>query len=191
MEMQRALTVDGSASDQRRVCRSCGGSIETIFVDLGMAPLCEDFLTEDRLVDPETFYPQDVRICSTCLLVQLPAYVSAERIFSEYAYFSSYSDSWVAHAERFVSTAVDRAGLGPDSRVVEIASNDGYLLQHVVARGIPALGVEPAVEHRRGRDRTRDPHAQCVLLEGPRDRGPRHLRSGRPDHREQCLRPRA
>ena len=109
-----------------------------------MAPLCEDYLTEEALVDAETFYPQDVRICSTCLLVQLPTYVSAERIFSEYAYFSSYSDSWVAHAERFVVGAIERAGLGPDSRVVEIASNDGYLLQHVVGRGIPALGVEPA-----------------------------------------------
>jgi SAM-dependent methyltransferase len=109
-----------------------------------MAPPCEDWLTQDRLLEPEVFYPLDVRICDECLLVQLPTYVSAEDIFSEYAYFSSYSDSWVAHADAFVSEAVRRGGLGADSRVVEVASNDGYLLQHVVARGIPALGVEPA-----------------------------------------------
>jgi SAM-dependent methyltransferase len=109
-----------------------------------MSPPCEDFLTEDRLREPETFYPLDVRICDRCLLVQLPTYLSAESIFSEYAYFSSYSDSWVAHAERLVDEAVRRQDLGPGSRVVEVASNDGYLLQHVVARGIPAMGVEPA-----------------------------------------------
>jgi len=109
-----------------------------------MSPPAEDFLTEDRLHEPETFYPLDVRICDRCLLVQLPTYLAAESIFSEYAYFSSYSDSWVAHAERLVDEAIRRQGLGPGSRVVEVASNDGYLLQHVLARGITALGVEPA-----------------------------------------------
>ena len=109
-----------------------------------MSPPCEDFLTEDRLHGPETFYPLDVRICDRCLLVQLPTYLSAQSIFTEYAYFSSFSDSWVAHASRFVDEAIRRQGLGERSRVVEIASNDGYLLQHVLARGIPALGVEPA-----------------------------------------------
>lgn len=109
-----------------------------------MSPPCEDFLTEDRLHAPETFYPLDVRICDSCLLVQLPTYLSAQSIFSEHAYFSSYSDSWVAHAERLVDEAIRRQDLGAGSRVVEIASNDGYLLQHIIARGIPALGVEPA-----------------------------------------------
>jgi SAM-dependent methyltransferase len=109
-----------------------------------MSPPCEDFLTADRLAEPETFYPLDVRICERCLLVQLPTYVTAESIFSEYAYFSSYSDSWVAHSERLVEEAIRRQAIGTDSRVVEVASNDGYLLQHVVARGIPALGIEPA-----------------------------------------------
>jgi hypothetical protein len=109
-----------------------------------MSPPCEDFLTADRLHDPETFYPLDVLICDRCLLVQLPAYISAEAIFTDYAYYSSYSDSWVAHAGRLVDEAVRRQSLGPSSRVVEVASNDGYLLRHVVARGIPALGVEPA-----------------------------------------------
>src|SRR5204863_7632152 len=101
----------------------------------------EDFLSADRLHAPESFYPLDVRICDRCLLVQLPVYVTAESVFSEYAYFSSYSDSWVSHAARFVEEATRRQGLGPGSSVVEVASNDGYLLQHVVAAGIPALGI--------------------------------------------------
>ncbi len=125
-------------------CRSCGAPLATMFVDLGMSPPCEDFLTADRLRQGERFYPLDVRICDSCLLVQLPAYVSPEEIFTEYAYFSSYSDSWVEHAKRFVDEVSGRFELGPTSRVIEIASNDGYLLQHVVARGMPALGIEPA-----------------------------------------------
>jgi SAM-dependent methyltransferase len=127
-----------------RQCRNCGAPLERLFVDLGMSPPCEDFLTEDRLHGSEAFYPLDVRICDSCLLVQLPAYVSPEAIFSEYAYFSSYSDSWVAHAASLVDEGIRRQGLDHGSRVVEVASNDGYLLQHVVARGIPALGIEPA-----------------------------------------------
>ncbi len=113
-------------------------------MDLGVSPPCEDFLTPDRLLEPEIFYPLDVRICDSCLLVQLPSYVSPEIIFREYAYFSSYSDSWVEHAAGLVDDAVRRQDLGPGSRVVEVASNDGYLLQHVIARGIQALGIEPA-----------------------------------------------
>jgi SAM-dependent methyltransferase len=133
-----------SAAVTERRCRSCDAPLERLFVDLGMSPPCEDFLTEDRLRAPETFYPLDVRICDRCLLVQLPTYLSAESIFTEYAYFSSYSDSWVAHAAHLVDEAVRRQDLGAGSHVVEVASNDGYLLQHVLARGISALGVEPA-----------------------------------------------
>ncbi len=92
----------------------------------------------------EAFYPLHVRVCSSCLLVQLPAYIPASEIFSDYAYFSSYSDSWIDHAGRFVDHAVSRLGLHEDSFVVEVASNDGYLLQHTVARGIRSLGIEPA-----------------------------------------------
>ncbi len=125
-------------------CRLCGTPLEHTFVDLGMSPPCETYLTADQIDQGETFYPLHVRVCSQCLLVQLPAYIPAEDIFSDYAYFSSYSDSWVEHARRFVDGAVERLGLGPDSFVVEIASNDGYLLQHVVARGIRCLGIEPA-----------------------------------------------
>jgi len=125
-------------------CRLCGAPLTETFVDLGMSPPCESYLKADQLHQGETFYPLDVRVCSECLLVQLPAYVGAEEIFSYYAYFSSFSDSWVEHARRFVDQAADRLGLGADSFVVEVASNDGYLLQHVQARGIRCLGIEPA-----------------------------------------------
>jgi len=125
-------------------CRLCDARLTETFVDLGMSPLCESYLAADRLDGPETFYPLHVRICSACLLVQLPPYVPGEEIFSDYAYFSSYSDSWVAHAKRYAEEMVDRLGLGPDSLVTEVASNDGYLLQHFLAAGIPVVGVEPA-----------------------------------------------
>ena len=125
-------------------CRLCGTELTRTFVDLGMSPPCESYLVPDQLDQGETFYPLHVRVCEECLLVQLPAYIPAEDIFTDYAYFSSYSDSWVSHAERFVERAVDRLGLGPESFVVEVASNDGYLLQHSVARGIRSLGIEPA-----------------------------------------------
>jgi len=109
-----------------------------------MSPLCESYVPEDRLDEPEVFYPLHVRLCDACLLVQLPAYVSGEHIFSDYAYFSSYSDSWVAHAKRYAEAMIDRLGLASDGLVTEVASNDGYLLQHFKAEGIPVLGVEPA-----------------------------------------------
>jgi SAM-dependent methyltransferase len=125
-------------------CRLCDAELTETFVDLGMSPLCESYLTADRLDGPETFYPLHVRICPACLLVQLPAYVPGEDIFSDYAYFSSYSDSWVAHAKRFADEMAGTLRLGADSLVVEVASNDGYLLQHFVAAGIPVVGVEPA-----------------------------------------------
>jgi len=126
------------------ICRLCAADLTETFVDLGMSPLCESYVSADRLDGPETFYPLHVRICTECLLVQLPAYVPGEDIFSDYAYFSSYSDSWVAHAKRYARDMIDRLGLGPDSLVVEVASNDGYLLQHFDADGIPVVGVEPA-----------------------------------------------
>ena len=125
-------------------CRLCGETLTQTFVDLGSSPPCESYLRADQLESAEPFYPLHVRICSACLLVQLPAYVAAEDVFVDgYAYFSSYSDSWVAHAEAFVAQMTDQLGLGPDSLVTEVASNDGYLLQHAVRRGIPVLGIEP------------------------------------------------
>jgi hypothetical protein len=126
------------------ICRLCDAELTETFVDLGMSPLCESYLAADQLDAAERFYPLHVRICRACLLVQLPAYVPGEEIFSDYAYFSSYSDSWVAHARRYAASMTERLGLGPDSLVTEVASNDGYLLQHFVAAGVPVLGVEPA-----------------------------------------------
>jgi hypothetical protein len=125
-------------------CRLCGAELIDTFVDLGMSPLCESYLPAERLDDPETFYPLHVRLCNECLLVQLPAYVPGEDIFSDYAYFSSYSDSWVAHAKRYADEMVRRLQLTSESLVTEVASNDGYLLQHFHEAGIPVLGVEPA-----------------------------------------------
>jgi 2-polyprenyl-3-methyl-5-hydroxy-6-metoxy-1,4-benzoquinol methylase len=109
-----------------------------------MSPLCENFLRRDQLDQRESFYPLHVRICDNCLLVQLPAYVPGEDIFSDYAYFSSYSDSYVAHQRVYAHRMVSDLGLTRDSLVTEVASNDGYLLQHFVAAGVPVLGVEPA-----------------------------------------------
>jgi hypothetical protein len=125
-------------------CRLCGGVDLETFVDLGMSPLCESFLGPEQLDAEEPFYPLHVRICADCLLVQLEAYVPGTEIFRDYAYFSSYSDSWVEHARAYCELVADRFGLGGDSLVVELASNDGYLLQHFVSRRIPALGIEPA-----------------------------------------------
>jgi SAM-dependent methyltransferase len=125
-------------------CRFCAAPLHHTFVDLGMSPLCESYVPAERLGEMEPFYPLHVRVCERCLLVQLEEFVPPEEIFTEYAYFSSYSDSWVAHAREFAHSAVERFGLGGDSLVMELASNDGYLLQHVVEKGIPALGIEPA-----------------------------------------------
>ena len=125
-------------------CRFCGAGLERTFVDLGMSPLCESYVPPERVSAMEAFYPLHAKVCESCLLVQLEEFVAADAIFSEYAYFSSFSDSWVAHARRYVEMAVERFGLDGGSLVMELASNDGYLLQHVVERGIPALGIEPA-----------------------------------------------
>jgi len=125
-------------------CRHCGRGLEHTFIDLGMSPLCESFLTAAQLGEPETYYPLHVRVCDACWLVQLPEFVSPAHIFTEYAYFSSYSTSWVAHAKRYCELMKSRFDLGPDSFVVELGSNDGYLLQHFLKLGQRVLGVEPA-----------------------------------------------
>jgi len=125
-------------------CRFCGADLRFTFVDLGMSPLCESYLNAAQLNQGEIFYPLYVYVCSKCFLVQLQEYVSAKSIFTEYAYFSSYSDSWLAHAKAYTAEMIARLGLNQDSNVVEIASNDGYLLQYFVAKGIPVLGIEPA-----------------------------------------------
>ena len=125
-------------------CRSCARPLTHTFVDLGETPLANAFLSEADLARPERRYPLHARVCGNCFLVQLEGVVPAEEIFSEYAYFSSYSESWVEHARRFAEMARARFGLGRESQVVEVGSNDGYLLRQFVEAGIPALGVEPA-----------------------------------------------
>ena len=125
-------------------CRLCRRSLHHTFVDLGMSPLCESFVPAEKLDAMEPFYPLHVLVCDECFLVQLREYVSPEHIFTEYAYFSSYSTSWVAHAKSYCAMIKDRLGLGANSFVIEIASNDGYLLQHFAPLGVPVLGVEPA-----------------------------------------------
>lgn len=127
------------------ICRLCSAPLRHTFVDLGMSPPCESFVPAEALNRMEAYYPLHAFVCSECYLVQLQEYVAPASIFEEYAYFSSFSDSWVAHAKRYCDAVVDRFNLGPDSFVVEIASNDGYLLQHLLNRDISILGIEPAV----------------------------------------------
>jgi len=142
------LRLDSDSATLRRVtsfpCRFCGTTLRHRVVDLGMSPLCESYLPADQLDSMEPFYPLNVWVCERCFLVQLNQYVAADEIFDEYAYFSSYAASWLQHSEDYVAMITERLGLGPDSMVVELASNDGYLLQYFVEREIPCLGIEPA-----------------------------------------------
>ncbi|MBA4022743.1 MAG: SAM-dependent methyltransferase [Gordonia sp.] len=126
-------------------CRLCGSDALLSVLDLGATPPCEKFLRAEELDQPEATFPLHMRICEKCLLLQIPALITPEDTFTDYAYFASFSDSWVEHAKQFVDGAVERVGLGSDSFVVEVASNDGYLLQHVVAEQINCLGIEPSV----------------------------------------------
>ena len=125
-------------------CRFCAAPLELTVVDLGMSPLCESYLRPADLKRMEPFYPLHVLACVRCHLVQLETFVAGEEIFPEYAYFSAYSTSWVEHARAYVESVRERLGLGADDLVVELASNDGYLLQHFVGSGIPILGIDPA-----------------------------------------------
>lgn len=125
-------------------CRFCSTELRHTFVDLGMSPPCESYRKPEQLNAMEPFYPLHVYVCEQCFLVQLQEYISPENIFSEYAYFSSYSDTWLQHAKNYTEMAVARFQLNKHTQVVEIASNDGYLLQYFVEKGIPAMGIEPA-----------------------------------------------
>ena len=125
-------------------CRFCGTKLGDTVVDLGMSPLCESFLAQEQLDAMEAFYPLHVQVCRKCFLVQLAQYVAPDEIFSEYAYFSSFSTAWLKHAQEYVSMISQRLSLGSESLVVELASNDGYLLQYFVQSKIPCLGIEPA-----------------------------------------------
>jgi SAM-dependent methyltransferase len=129
----------------RTACRFCGAPVEAVFADLGMSPLANSYLSPERANSMEPFYPLRALVCEKCFLVQLEEFETPERIFSEYAYFSSYSTSWLEHSRNYAELMIERLDLGGDSHVVEIASNDGYLLQFFHDRQIPVLGIEPAV----------------------------------------------
>ena len=135
-------TQDQSTQNSR--CRFCGEPLRLTLVDLGMSPLCESFLSLEQLNQMEPFYPLHVFVCEKCFLVQLEEYVSPEHIFTEYAYFSSYADAWLEHAKNYTRLVAERFDLDQESFVVEVASNDGYLLQYFVEKNIPVLGIEPA-----------------------------------------------
>ena len=125
-------------------CRHCGQGVEQTFVDLGASPPSNAYLTGDSLAAPETHYPLRVLVCTYCWLVQTQDFALAGELFNQdYAYFSSVSETWLAHAARYASMIIGRLGLDRDSRVIEIAANDGYLLKNFVAAGIPSLGIEP------------------------------------------------
>jgi SAM-dependent methyltransferase len=125
-------------------CRFCGASLSTTFIDLGMSPLCETYIAPEQLNEMEPFYPLHAWVCDSCFLVQLEEFVTPSEIYSDYPYLSSYSDSWVEHAHRYTVRMRERFGLDSSSLVIEIASNDGYLLQHFADANVPAVGVEPA-----------------------------------------------
>jgi SAM-dependent methyltransferase len=150
IEYAHGVALNASAFDREAVarlgaqCRFCAAPLTHSFVDLGLSPLCQTHIEASQLGAPERFYPLHALVCDRCWLVQLQEFVAPSDIFSEYAYFSSYSDSWVEHARRYAEQMCTQFGIGPKSLVVEIASNDGYLLQHFVARGVSVLGVEPA-----------------------------------------------
>src|SRR5262249_56021598 len=127
------------AAQRHTACRLCGSPLSTTFVDLGMSPLCESFLAADELDRMEPYYPLHALVCEKCFLVQLKEYVKPEHIFTEYAYFSSYSTLWVEHARQYCEMIKLRLGLGSKSQVFEIASNDGYLLHHFLPLGVPLI----------------------------------------------------
>ena len=127
-----------------RACRFCGAALQHTFVDLGMSPLCETYPSSEDLGRSETYYPLHTYVCSVCFLVQLEQYESPETIFGDYPYFSSYSDSWLRHCEQYCSRMVERFGLNEDSSVIEVGSNDGYLLQYFLQHNVPVQGIEPA-----------------------------------------------
>lgn len=126
------------------VCRFCATPLEHDLIDLGMSPVSNSFVRPDKVQEPEPFYPLHAFVCSNCFLVQLEEFETADQIFSDYVYFSSYSTSWLAHARQFVGEAIERFGYDSDSLVIEVASNDGYLLQYFRERDVPVLGIEPA-----------------------------------------------
>lgn len=144
MATTTTLLTDKQQPVATRPCRFCGAGLQRTFVDLGMSPLCETYPSLADFNRGEVYYPLHVYVCDACFLVQLEQYQSPENIFSDYAYFSSYSDSWLKHAKTYCNKMITRFGLNHESFVVEVASNDGYLLQYFAEKNIPVLGIEPA-----------------------------------------------
>ena len=143
--MRERLAPGGVLSTAATSCRACGAPLDRVVVDLGVTPLANSYVSEADLARPEPRYPLRLRVCERCLLVQLDEVADASGIFGgEYPYFSSFSETWLRHAQQYVDVVIDRFGLGVHSQVVEVASNDGYLLRNFVARQIPALGIEPS-----------------------------------------------
>src|ERR1700722_20060520 len=144
IEGTNASPLSTDAPAVTKLCRFCGVDLRRTFIDLGLSPRCESYPSVADLNSGEMYYPLHVYVCDACLLVQLEEYESAQKIFTEYAYYSSYSDSWLKHADSYCGKMKTLLGLDSHSLVVEVASNDGYLLQYFVKRDIPVLGVEPA-----------------------------------------------
>jgi SAM-dependent methyltransferase len=138
------FTTETQSQTKTVMCRFCGRGLQRSFVDLGMSPLCETYPTAEQFARGEMYYPLHVYVCESCFLVQLEEYETPDKIFSDYAYFSSYSDSWLKHCENYCQKMISRFELNQQKFVVEVASNDGYLLQYFVRESIPVLGVEPA-----------------------------------------------
>lgn len=126
------------------VCRLCGDPLKDLFLDLGISPLANSYVHSERLQQSEAMYPLKTYVCGGCFLVQIEDYESPEHIFSDYAYFSSYSESWLAHSKAYVDKMMDKYKFNRNHQVIEIASNDGYLLQYFVDYNVPVLGIEPA-----------------------------------------------
>ena len=143
-EQRNEISIQNTHKQNPR-CRFCGTPLSYTVVDLGMSPLCESFLSASQLNQMEPFYPLHVYVCHQCFLVQLEEYVSPEHIFTEYAYFSSYAQTWLEHCRQYCESMVERFQLSTNSQVIEVGSNDGYVLQYFAQKKIPALGIEPAV----------------------------------------------
>jgi SAM-dependent methyltransferase len=144
LKVAMQIPTEKQQSGPTKPCRFCGAGLERTFVDLGMSPVCETYPSAEGLDRGEVYYPLHVYVCERCFLVQLGEYETPETIFTEYPYFSSYSDSWLKHAESYCNKMTTELGLDRQSFVVEVASNDGYLLQYFLRRRVPVLGIEPA-----------------------------------------------
>jgi len=141
---RQGVDTQGVTYNKRTTCRFCGARLEHVVVDLGAQPPCNSLVSPERFNEPEAIYPLCAMVCQHCLLVQLETEVAPDAIYTEYSYFSSYSDSWLEHARRYVDGITCDLKLGSQHQVVELASNDGYLLQYFIQKGIPAYGIDPA-----------------------------------------------